>query len=45
MKVVLKILQCKLVFGQSGGAKPSENLNFLYRKTWKAASKYNDFQK
>ena len=27
------------------GAKPSENTKSLYCKTWKAAGKYNDFEK
>jgi hypothetical protein len=40
-----KMIARAMIREELRGAKPSEKTNSLYRKTWKAAGKYNDFQK
>jgi len=40
-----KVISRAIIREELRGAKPSEKLNSLYRKTWKTAGKYNDFQK
>jgi len=40
-----KVIARAIIREELRGAKPSGKPNSLYRKTWKAAGKYNDFQK
>lgn len=40
-----KIIARAITREEMRGAKPSKKHNSLYRKTWKAADKYSDFQK
>lgn len=40
-----KMIARAMIREELRGAKPSKNPKSLYRKTWKAAGKYNDFQK
>ena len=40
-----KMIARAIIREESRGAKLSQNPKSLYRKTWKAAGKYNDFEK